>query len=579
MISSAEKRIFVVLFSLYSVAFGLSLLNRGIFWDDYVFVWPNSSVMVEMGKQMGALWFQYFQLFMLSIKSILLYRILTFVCYLSSAFLLNGILKSIKEIGPFARMIIVIFFALFPVNDARIALCIAQYSVSYTLFFVGFWLLSTKAVKSNVFVRALSLMAFFLAFGTNSLLVFYVVPAIYVLYSNRDNVRHIRGVINTALSYLDYILLPFLFWFIKKVFFVPYGSYNEYNVLQITSILQNIFYLFLSMKRSFLDIVAASFHAVSVGAVIFALLLYVCLVKRFRDTSYCTGQAKTSMALFIVGIGVFVLAVAPYVLVGHVPALADWNSRHQLLVPLGASLVLFYGIELLMLKWGKLKLFVYSLFIALFVNMNIHDCLEYQKDWYKQVALREAFKESRIIRDNTMFIFVDNATGMNADDRIYREYEYTGIMAQSVKEKKRLGIDERFFDSYYKFTVPNLKDNSPQGLLYRRIFQLDDYVFKERADYTITIKHQQYDSVLNRFNGISVPVVDRFLDGLKRKVRPSAAGNIHASDSVNSSPVNELHTISAKRTFFLLYYEYFNHEKFLQEVRKLVTLEFVPFTG
>lgn len=54
-----------------------------------------------------------------------------------------------------------------------------------------------------------------------------------------------------------------------------------------------------------------------------------------------------NVVLILVGIAAFGLAVLPYLVVGKMPALGDWDSRHQILVPLGASLMLVGLVTLL----------------------------------------------------------------------------------------------------------------------------------------------------------------------------------------------------------------------------------------
>ena len=62
----------------------------------------------------------------------------------------------------------------------------------------------------------------------NSLLLFYAVPVFDKLYREKFylNIKNLKICLNNN---LDYILLPFIFFYIKINFFKPYGNYIGYN--------------------------------------------------------------------------------------------------------------------------------------------------------------------------------------------------------------------------------------------------------------------------------------------------------------------------------------------------------------
>ncbi len=125
---NSERNIYkdyILIFILYSFSFGLILLNKGIFWDDWQIYMQNPNDVLEMFKGVGFFlnWSGYLYIFLLKINSgIFLIRLLTFLTYLFSAFFLNYVLSKIRIIDPLSRLFLVLIFALFNINFARIAI-------------------------------------------------------------------------------------------------------------------------------------------------------------------------------------------------------------------------------------------------------------------------------------------------------------------------------------------------------------------------------------------------------------------------------------------------------------------------
>ena len=113
------------------------------------------------------------------------------------------------------------------------------------------------------------------------------------------------------------------------------------------------------------------------------------------------------------------------------PQLGDWNSRHQLLVPLGASFMLFYSFKIIsdrFIRSSTVKVAIISAIIALLVATSVVSYLDYQRDSYKQISLLDNIKNKEEIRNHTTFLFEDQTIQLNANTRSYRFSEYTGML-------------------------------------------------------------------------------------------------------------------------------------------------------
>jgi hypothetical protein len=445
----------LLLFSAYVLAHGLMLFNKGLFWDDWVYWGKEQSTLVDLSSQWGNAYFGYYTSFIFAPPgNIFLGRCIIFLSYFVAALFLFEVLKGIKEIDPNSRFILVILFEIFPINSARIALCCSFMPIGYVLFFSGLWLMSQYESKMNILLRLSALITFFISFSIlNSLIAFYALVPLYLLYKNGEQIFSPVKLFNLFKRYMDFVLLPIFFWIVRSQYLNPYGLYEGYNALAIRNLLSAPFKIVFSFFSSFLEVLIKSMMISSRSIAILALLfVFVVLVLRLK---YPTNDNGYNLRLFALGFLFFAIGVFPYLAVGKFPSLDDWNSRHQLLLPLGASFILYYGFMILGEKANISSLYknlLLSLILAMFLSINILGYADYQRDWYKQVSLIENFKASESIRNNTTILFEDHTTNLNANNRSYRFYEYGGMMISAFGDESRLGCDSKSFQniSYYK---------------------------------------------------------------------------------------------------------------------------------
>ncbi len=430
----------------YTLAHGLIFFNNGIFWDDWTIYHNESGQILEIFRQAGASWVGYIHNKLLSFdNSILLYRSIVFFSYLFSALLLNGILKTVGEIDDVSRIFIVIFFAIFPVNSSRITMITAPSTFTNFLFFLGFWMTSRMLKSNSFFLRISTLIVFFLSFTLNSLLFYFSIVLVYIFYRERAKIISFRIFLNHLIRYSDFLLLPIAFWALKILFFTPYGSYAEYNHLTIRGILFALKWILVGFYVSFVEVVFCFFGSISIVMAIFSLI-FMKLIKQNTSTEELRKHYKV---LLMMGILLLFVGIFPYMAVYDMPRSDIFNGRHQMLVPLGAAFILYYSLKILFDNLGltsTLKTFLFSIITFLFINVTVKTYLDFQKDWYKQLSLVENFKSSKVMRNNTTFLFVDNTTDLNANYRVYGYPEYTHLMRYTFGDGSRLGEN---FNWYY----------------------------------------------------------------------------------------------------------------------------------
>lgn len=451
----------------YTLAHGLILFNHGVFWDDWVVYNMDNVLIIDRFKQAGLEWFAYLHI-ILSSKGVIAYRIVTFLCYLLSAWCLYGILNELK-IDRYSRFFLVAFFALFPVCITRTAIVSIQYTICYPLFFMGFWLTTRQLQTRSDWYRLPALALLFLSFNMNSLLVFYLIVILYIMYMEQPANKSCSNWLRLVPRYADYLLLPILFWILKNTYMKSYGWCDDYNRVTLNGISLAIADTFRAFDTSFLAVIDRStgypfFSKVlnktaSIGTYIPFIVIAVVVIAtliRFRYQKNADRELFEAPGLFLLGGFIFWLAAFPYVAVGKLPQLHGMESRHQLLIPLGASLMLVYGVKLLSRR-RFITLPIYLVLMSIFVHTTVLNHISFQGDWYKQLSIMEGMSKSPSIRDGTSFLFKDETLDLNYNYRSYYFYEYAGIMKKVFKDERRFGDDLQSYTSSYKKDIQNYK--------------------------------------------------------------------------------------------------------------------------
>ena len=506
MIKSILKKLFLLpetaYLLLYAFAYFPILFNRGIYGDDWYLVGTSKEILELIFSERfnrGGFFFSFIHNLILSTnQGAWIYRAFTFVAYGLAALFLNSILRRVKEIDPHSRFFITVFFAIFPVNFARIAMMCFPYTLCYLIFYASFWALA-KYLENKIFVyRILAILGFFISFTTRSFLVFYLTVFFYIIYYHQRELKNVNGFIRILTRYADFIFLPIVFWIIHILYCRPVELYQRYNYVSLKRVIFGFVASPTAYYYSFFNVIDVVFRDVifvalrnfpfSFFSIILLAYLFIAKSKKIQFSRFLTDKW-----LLILGAGIFFIAVYPYYVVFAFPRLEFWASRNQLLVPLGASLMLFYGIKLLSLKLklkNELILALYFTFITAFIAFDIKMGLDCQRDWYKQLSIIEEIKNSAIFSKNTTFLFNDQAADLNASNRKYEFYDYCGIIKYALGGETRFGISYKPAADYKKWKK-----------LFTARYKLKDYVCS-KPQYLITIKHGPY--ILNYPNTIKL---------------------------------------------------------------------------
>ena len=459
---SSRTKDHICFFMFFLIANLLLLLNRGVYWDDWVMYHVDPKYRLLVYEQSGRpLFGHFFNLAFWGSEEVSLIKTVSFFAYCLPMFLLNQILSEVKSLPRIVRIPLILVFGLFPVVNSKMSFTIAQYGISTLLFFVAFWLVKVFFQERKIIYRFAALGLFYISFNMDSLLVYYALVLIFIYWKSYEKEEGYFGILNFIRKYLDFIILPIFFYWIKTNFFKPYGLYSNYNRVTLSGILAAPKITLVSIKASFVDtlvqLMKTSYHSPILTIILTAIFFSVLKLYFAKEVIFQTRLTKRQCAYFLVaGIAILFLGLFPYAVVGAIATNLCWESRHQSLMHLGTAIIIVSILEFLMafcqnrayffskLRWvsgfnpNHARVFYYSIFLATATIYQTKRNLAFELDSYKQESIVFNLKKNQVIRDKSDFIFLDNASHLNFDQRTFNFYEYTGLMKLAYGDASRI---------------------------------------------------------------------------------------------------------------------------------------------
>jgi hypothetical protein len=456
-----EKSIIMRLFFLYFLTNIFLLLNfQGVYWDDWVVYSQRPDTVINIFTQTGVVLMGYLHVILQKIgNGIYIYRILSFFGYFASGVFLYFILQKSRAFDKASGFFIALLFLLAPVNYAKMALVNATPIIFLSIFYLSFFLLSLYLEnKKNIFLRVVILSLFLISFTVESVLVFYVTILFYIFYTlyNKNPEEKVLTLFKIFIThYLDFILLPLVFFGFKHFFLQPNGLYVGYNAIRL-----DIYFLYILIKQSFeTSLYEPIFYAFSTAyahltLTVFIFILVCFTLKNFISADFPKGKSIGWFSMLIMGIMLFIFAMIPYCAVGKLPQMGSWESRHQLLVSFSIALIVFSLVSCIRFFNKKLSAYLLYGIISIFIVRGLHTYYLYDMDWFYQVSLMEQFKHSKIMREHSTFIVKDHLeSDVWINSRSFNPYELNGLMKYAFKEDTRLIVQYiDSIESYQKFS-------------------------------------------------------------------------------------------------------------------------------
>ena len=425
----------LVYFSFYFVAhIWIVFIHDGVFWDDWYIYRADSGDLYDRARQMGTIlspaWTA-MHIFLLKFDP-WIYKALTFTLMFFSALLLNQIIKRHSNINDSIRLTIVILFLVLPYNQVRPLMAASQYTICYFLFFLAWYLINKQKIISAVL--------FSISFYTNSLLMFFLIPVVELYFLENRRI-YLQSIVKFSIKYFYLLLLPFLYFAIKIVYFKPFGMYENYN---------NSYDIVRGIKAPILQF--ANIFDININLGLFALIFIICcwLLRRIKLQKIALNISLLGMAA---GVIIFILGAFPYWILGRVPTFNEFSSRHQLLMPLGTAVFWSYCLAGFNSHSRRVGL---SVLISLSLAIGMVCYLDLYIDWKKQKQILSFLKKDPISKNSDLVLFEDNSMSMNFNKRELKPYEWNGLLSLAFSDQKRFGLYEnelhlleRGFYDYY----------------------------------------------------------------------------------------------------------------------------------
>lgn len=359
-----------------------------------------------------------------------------------------------------------------PLNAAKVALSILwPYTLSLAVFLIAWAILvgGDRPVRPGHVRAAVATVLFVLSFTTASLLVFIALPVAHLAFLAVD--RHAPRLAQLARLVARYpylVLAPFAYQAAKVLFFPISGRWADYNQFVAWS---------LPLPRAALAVVLAGAVLVITGAVLLAAwwrdpedprrpgmrwipaaLLAAAAVVAGAGIWAARGHGVAAPALIAVlviaaaavlfaraeavilvavGLAALALAVAPYALVSKLPTFADFQSRHQLLMPIGVALLVVATLRIL---GPRLRRPAAAAVIAAATLVALSLTLDLVADAHKQQQITAAFAVDPAIASARTILLDDQAEAWNAEGRTQGYPEISGWVTEAVGGSQRLGV-------------------------------------------------------------------------------------------------------------------------------------------
>lgn len=451
-----------------------SLISDSNMWDDWIILsWiadKRLDWMFQFFHNYGVTpyFFVYFP-FVVSLHdpviSNLIARIFVFLGVILTANLIMLISRRVAQGDLLFATLTGVFAVSFPtLSGEAFHLTTVFYYCFIPLFFTGIFLFIRVTSSSNLLLRGFALAALFFSFSLNSLLVLFyaVIPAVFYTFIQGEKLS-LRVLLIKAriffIRYLDFLILPFIFWGTKAVFMPRVGIYAHYNNIRwdwlgilkgyeqlIPDILQITLFVPLSIRF--------------VSWIVFFVFIIAVLCGR-SVAVYLESKAKMqkSHLIILLGLGFLALlgAALPYYMVGRRSFQAfGFMSRDCVLFPLSVGWItaaLFY----MFLKPRsisqryKVRIFepfrqriafgiiVSLIFVQIVSNWRNH--IDWQAHYVYYRSAIEKIVRDKLVNQASIIQVIDHIPGdRTLQTRKYPISIWTEILSVGFQKKTRLAI-------------------------------------------------------------------------------------------------------------------------------------------
>ena len=467
----SEYKYIVALILIYFAAHGISCVISGIWWDDWT-IWMSSSETIKNTFWSNGLPWEAYNLFSVMWIPNNGYKIIVFLLFLLGGIFFYNILLTINLFNEKDAFWIAAIYMTVPVNDARITLICYGYTLSLFLFLLAFFLITKmeqfSLVKRRI-VKVISLLLFLYSYTTASLLVMMCTVWLYLLYKTiktHKGKSYMAYVKTFVLTYWDFLILPFIYFFIKNIFFRPSGRYANYNSVTTQALVKGVVLAPFASVKTFAIIVynyCKQFGLISIILIAFIVVVYFVKVGK-KDFLKEKKQIKRNLLMFGIGALAYMAGVFPYIVVrAGAIVCTGVGGRDSMMAGFGISIMLYSFVKLTNFPHMLQKtVFITAIILGIFHFNNWY--LNYQEDWYQQLRFANEVAENKELKNDTTVLCdfsYESPCGAT------RFYTLNGISYYITGKK----------DKFYMSSIQDLQYGVEYNIYFKEGFNADDYDF------------------------------------------------------------------------------------------------------
>lgn len=441
---------------------GLLLLNDGIYWDGWLVyhlrqanAWPT---LIAWSTEAGGVPFPFFLRWALGAWPgvIFGFRLAAFGALTLAAILVYAVATEVELWEPTDRLFVALLSLVYPAYQVAIEINTTKYLITYSVFLLAA-LLALRAERAagiqHWSQRLLALGGFFLAFGTSSLLVWYLAfLLIQLVWFGRVQGSRLPALITRYMvTHVDYLLWPALYSGLSRWLFPAAGVYAEDNAISFSwASLVDGYRLFVQnalagqWAEAFQGLLAGGLLGGAAGCAVMAGVF----VWSGRHKAWPVSNRQAWAGLGVGGL-LLLLGMLPYVLVGKPAALEGWNTRHALLVGLPLAVIIVGAVRLGLISRGTwlrpLGWAALTGLVWVFALATIAYYTDWQARWVKDQSVMLHLGKSDDLRRFAV-LWIDDRYPVGGEP-YYRFYEWAGIFKQVWGDEAHIGLDLNAYDA------------------------------------------------------------------------------------------------------------------------------------
>lgn len=430
---------------IYTAAWGFSLFNSGLFWDDWLLFDTTQEGALWNYKTHGYLIAAMYTPWLVEhVQQVLAYRAWGFATHLVIVLAFWHVLGKVLSVRRDERFFMALLMAVLPINFARISVSMTiAHNTAFLMFAVALLCFVRLLERPSLVFRFASLVLFAASFFNESQLVLFyaMLPLLTWILMRRRNGGVAWPLRAVVLRYADFWVLPFLFWFSRKIFFPPPEGYNLVDAQNILASPARTIEATRIFLNEFAELMARTARNDLIEVMLFGGGIFFLLVRRpFGDD--LQDAVRRSVFLFGTGVMFFLAGIYAYAVVSKYPYYVDWCSRQQILLGPGLAFCIVFGTLGFIQALGlprRLAIFVLALVMSVSTFKDFSTCIDYQRDAFKQQAIMDQLLRSDEMRRYTNIILMDEISPLNAMGREYRFYEISGFLKKVFGDTSRFG--------------------------------------------------------------------------------------------------------------------------------------------